>query len=140
MEANSPAVLPHLPARALEIVTPLRVEAWHSHLHQFPDKRFSGFILRGLQEGFRIGFESVRPYRSSNRNMKSAHEHPMAVQTYLDRVQQAIHYLDDFLFLGPPASQVCTESLHTALRLCKSLGVPVAPDKKQRGRPQSSLS
>ena len=85
LEANLPAVLSHLPARALEIVTPLRVEAWHSHLHQFPDKRFSGFILRGLQEGFRIGFESVRPYRSSNRNMKSAQEHPTAVQTNLDR-------------------------------------------------------
>ena len=83
LEANSPAFLPHLPARALEIVTPLRVEAWHSYLHQFPDKRFSGFILRGLQEGFRIGFESLRPYRSSNRNMKSAHEHPKAVQTYM---------------------------------------------------------
>ena len=85
LEANSPAVPPHLPARALEIITPLRVEAWHSHLLQFPDKRFPGFILRGLQEGFRIGFESVRPYRSSNRNMKSAHEHPTPVQTYLDR-------------------------------------------------------
>ena len=85
LEANSPAVLPQLPARALEIVTPLRVEAWQSHLHQFPDKRFSGFILRGHQEGFRIGSESVRPYHSANRNMKSAHEHPTAVQTYLNR-------------------------------------------------------
>ena len=277
LEANSPAVLPHLPTRALEIVTLLRVEAWHSHLHHFPDKRFSRFILRGLREGFRIGFESLHPYRSSNRNLKSAHEHPTAVQTYLDReaslrrifpltqeearaeqriqispfgvipkrgkpvkwrliidllsptgrsvndgvtqelcsisytsvdeavklvqrlgrgtllakmdlkeayraipvhpadrpllsvqwqgtifvdgalpfglrsapklfsaladgllwiflqggVQQAIHYLDDFLFLGPPSSQVCTESLHTALRLCEALGVLVAPEKTE---------
>ena len=277
LEVNSPAILPHLPARTLEIVTPLKVEAWHSHLCHFPDKRFAGFILRGIQEGFRIGFEVSRPYRSSNRNMKSAHEHPNAVQTYLDReaslrrifpltqeearaeeriqispfgvipkrgkpgkwrliidlsspaglsvndgvtqelcsisytsvdeavkliqllgkgtllakmdlkeayravpvhpadrpllsmqwqgttfvdgalpfglrsapklfsaladgllwiflqggVQQAIHYLDDFLFLGPPASQVCTESLQTALRLCETLGVPVAPEKTE---------
>ena len=40
-------------------------------------------------------------------------------------VHQAIHYLYDSLFLGPPASQVCTHSLHRVLRLRDTLGVPV---------------
>ena len=43
----------------------------------------------------------------------------------------AIHYLDDFLFVGPSMSTVCAQSLHRALTLCKELGVQVAPEKME---------
>ena len=46
-------------------------------------------------------------------------------------VQLAIHYLDDFLFLGPPHGPGCSQSLQKALHLCEELGVPVAPDKTE---------
>ena len=39
------------------------------------------------------------------------------------------HYLDDFLTLGPPASPVCYNNLQTCVQLCKSLGLPLHPDK-----------
>ena len=44
-------------------------------------------------------------------------------------VAHAVHYLDDFLFLGPPGSLVCLQSLTKALTLCQNLGVPVAMHK-----------
>ena len=45
-------------------------------------------------------------------------------------VGEGSHYLDDFLFLGPPApSTQCGQSLQRALQVCQSLGVPVAPEK-----------
>ena len=40
-----------------------------------------------------------------------------------------IHYLDDFFFAVPPASEECAEALKVALPLCGKLGLPVAPTK-----------
>ena len=40
-----------------------------------------------------------------------------------------LHYLDDYLFLGPPSSQACHSHLKLAITLCKLLGFPVAPEK-----------
>ena len=39
------------------------------------------------------------------------------------------HYLDDFLTLGPPASDVCLINLATCLQLCSDGGLPLYPDK-----------
>ena len=46
-------------------------------------------------------------------------------------IQPAIHYLDDFLFLGPPGESACRSSLQKALQLCNELGVPVAVEKPE---------
>ena len=40
-----------------------------------------------------------------------------------------IHYLDDFLVLGPSNSAVCQTALRTMLSTCSSLGVPLAEEK-----------
>jgi hypothetical protein len=37
-------------------------------------------------------------------------------------VVNAIHYLDDFLLLGPPGSPTCSQALSTTLGLCAELG------------------
>ena len=44
-------------------------------------------------------------------------------------IQRVIHYLDDFLFAGPPGSDACAAALRTAVPLCSRLGLPVAPNK-----------
>ena len=44
-------------------------------------------------------------------------------------VVNCVHYLDDFLFWGPPATPVCAEALTVATDLCERLGLPTAPDK-----------
>ena len=40
-----------------------------------------------------------------------------------------IHYLDDFLTIGPPNSTICYHNLNAIIRLCKVLGVPLAVEK-----------
>ena len=44
-------------------------------------------------------------------------------------VDHILHYLDDFLVLGPPGSGVCQAALDRMLSICQSLGVPLATDK-----------
>ena len=44
---------------------------------------------------------------------------------------ESIHYLDDFLLMGAPGSNQCEQSLHRALALCETLGVPVASHKTE---------
>ena len=43
--------------------------------------------------------------------------------------RRPIHYLDDFLFLGPPNSDECGAALRSALALCTELGVPISEEK-----------
>ena len=40
-----------------------------------------------------------------------------------------LHYLDDFLTLGPPASNTCEQNLSTIRKVCASLGIPLALEK-----------
>ena len=42
-----------------------------------------------------------------------------------------LHYLDDFLLLGAPGSQECSQSLQLTLATCQELGVPVASHKTE---------
>lgn len=44
-------------------------------------------------------------------------------------VRNFVHYLDDFFFCGPPASQECAGALEIAVSVCQRLGLPVAPEK-----------
>ena len=78
-----PKALPH----ALSVVvTPLRREAWSSELQAHPDAEFVRFILQGLENGFRIGFEYVRhTCTSAKRNMLSAVQHPQPIASYIEK-------------------------------------------------------
>eukprot|EP00731_Ephydatia_muelleri_P013543 Em0007g853a len=42
---------------------------------------------------------------------------------------EAIHYLDDFLLVGPAGHHQCATSVRSTLSVCDTLGVPVAFDK-----------
>ena len=44
-------------------------------------------------------------------------------------IEWAIHYLDDYLFLGGPSSQQYDDALRLAQSLCEILGVPVSREK-----------
>lgn len=44
-------------------------------------------------------------------------------------VQSLIHYLDNFLFLGPPKTKVCMDLLSSFFSICKAFGVPLAQEK-----------
>ena len=65
--------------------TPLIRDAWAEALRQHPDRAFTRYILRGLREGFRIGFDRAAPIQSASCNMLSALQHPDVVQSYLQK-------------------------------------------------------
>ena len=44
-------------------------------------------------------------------------------------VSDLLHYLDDFITAGPPASTQCARNLSTALAVCDQLGLPLHPGK-----------
>ena len=53
-------------------------------------------------------------------------------------VTNLIHYLDDFLTMGPPDSPICQKNLDTFVQLCRDLGVPLAAEKIEG--PSTSLT
>ena len=53
-------------------------------------------------------------------------------------VRRALHYLDDFLLLGPADSPECKDALEITLATCESVGLPVAPEKT--GGPTTCLT
>ena len=46
-------------------------------------------------------------------------------------INLALHYLDDFLVMGPPGTPLCGQSLEAVLGRCDELGFPVAPEKTE---------
>ena len=46
-------------------------------------------------------------------------------------ITQQLHYLDDFLLLGPPQSTACADALQIMLQVCNDLGVPLATHKTE---------
>lgn len=46
-------------------------------------------------------------------------------------LQHALHYLHDFLIMGPAESDACQLTLGTSLAMCAELGFAVAPEKTE---------
>ena len=70
--------------------TPLRVAEWEVALRHHPDRKYVGYMLRGMAQGFRIGFDrGAVVLRSTKRNMRSTEEAPEVVQAYLQAERDA---------------------------------------------------
>ena len=72
-----------LPKKLRHIESPLRVGVWKQSLSEHPDEQFAHYILKGLGEGFRTGFQYKHAHLkqcSSNLVMKD----PLVVSEYLD--------------------------------------------------------
>ena len=65
------------------VITPLVLPHWESLLADHPDKNYSGYLLKGIKEGFWIGFDRGVKLASARKNMLSAVEHPEVVNQYL---------------------------------------------------------
>ena len=76
--------------------SPLRVPAWAIALCGHPDPEFVEAIVRGLRDGFRIGFDRASPLVSAVRNMPSAAEHDDAVSEYVDTELRKRHFLGPY--------------------------------------------
>ena len=50
---------------------------------------------------------------------------------HAEGVIHQLHYLDDFLVLGPPDDPECGQALSRTLQVCQDLGVPIAAHKTE---------
>ena len=80
---KAPAVT-QVPSVAQSLCTPLDYSAWHYFLQDEADKEVVHFFLRGIANGFHIGFSydtcTVQP---AARNLQCAYDHPQVVEDYL---------------------------------------------------------
>ena len=74
-----------LPSYLSQVNTPLKVAAWEEALQDLPDRECAAYVLRGLKEGFRIGFTERQQHRSAKKNMLSAEQNPTVVDQYLGK-------------------------------------------------------
>ena len=87
LERCTPAVSPGSPGHlALQgIRTPLNVSAWREALRGHYDQTLAHYIVRGLNEGFRIGFDRSHSLVSTKRNLPSATEQEEVFAKYLEK-------------------------------------------------------
>ena len=71
-------------AKLSRVTSQLNLTAWEEALRTHPDRTYVRFLLLGIENGFRIGFNYTNPLRSAGSNMHSAVEHPEVVQPYLE--------------------------------------------------------
>ena len=68
------------------VSSPLVLANWAAALAGHSDRRFRHFILRGIAQGFRVGFNyASRACTSATSNMVSATEQAPVVQAYLEK-------------------------------------------------------
>ena len=65
-------------------VSPFCVDRLEEDLPAFPDRVFAGYIVSGLREGFRVGFDyRLSRLLSAKRNLSSASSHTAVIDKYL---------------------------------------------------------
>ena len=60
----------------------LPLSRWDCQSH--PDKVFTEFLCRGIDQGFKIGFNCSHKLRPPKRNYESSNENPVHAQQYID--------------------------------------------------------
>ena len=68
-----------LPPPRVSSVTPLKADRFARELQNHPDQTKVAYVLAGIRDGFRLGFNDV-PLKPAKRNKKSAEEHPAVVE------------------------------------------------------------
>ena len=66
-----------------EVYTPLSLEDWALELSDHPDREFVKFILDGIANGFRIGFNRSQPLQPAVANLQCTN--PQVITEYLGR-------------------------------------------------------
>ena len=75
---------PLVPPELVQNSSPLRAEAWRLSLMEHPDIRLRDYVVNGIQDGFRIGFDyQNHSCKRAKKNMFTALEHPEVVCKYI---------------------------------------------------------
>ena len=78
---------PQVPNCLGGVFSPLtrKILTWAAFLHCHPDRQFREFIVKGLEEGFRIGYTRGNRRQSSVHNLLSCMDHPEVVAAYIEK-------------------------------------------------------
>ena len=86
LNSKTPRSQPKLTPELQTVKTPLKLEAWREALSNHPDRGFVQYILDGMHNGFRIGFDYTACTTAAVKsNMLSAIQHAATVNEYLQR-------------------------------------------------------
>ena len=84
LDACRPCVPVELPHALCEVTTPLCIQAWERELAHHPDQQLVAYILSGIKNGFRVGFNhGALALRIKGGNMLSTRQAPNVVENYL---------------------------------------------------------
>ena len=84
LEKRVPQLRGALPASACKVLTPLKVASWADAPKDYPDRELAEYLLRGIDQGFHIGFDYSRYCcKKAKSNMMSAVRNAKAVEDYL---------------------------------------------------------
>ena len=72
-----------LPPELRGITSPLQWQEWDHHLRHHPDQQFARYVVCGIRDGFRVGFDYARSCRSASRNMASTGVQAQVIRDYL---------------------------------------------------------
>ena len=73
-----------LPTSLQSITTSLKLEYWQQQLSSHPDQTFTQMILKGIEQGFRVGFDNqTSQLRSKGGSLLSTRSHPEVVSDYI---------------------------------------------------------
>ena len=80
---SSVAGVTFTPLSPVSRVSPLQLDHFQMELHHHPDKSAVAYVISGIQDGFRIGFDpSLVSLKSASSNMRSSSEHPSVIDSY----------------------------------------------------------
>ena len=81
LERRSRPVHCRLLAKEQLVHTPLQTKAWQLVLADHPDRQLVEWMVRGIRQGFRVGFQcDPRTLRQAGQNLTSLRQHPDLVQ------------------------------------------------------------
>ena len=81
---NYPQHTKILPEELYQINSPVRLSVWQEELARHPDQAFAQYIIQGLSQGFRIGYQhKTSSLKPAKYNILSASQHPDVVSSYL---------------------------------------------------------
>ena len=64
--------------------TPLVQDSWRHCLQEHPNQQLTQFFLKGISEGFRVGYGTqATSLKSSKRNLQSVLLHPEVIDNYI---------------------------------------------------------
>ena len=80
-----PEGVTHIQAHIIPVHGFLPLERWDQYLHLHPDQVFAAFLRRGIQSGFRIGFDRSKRLSNCTNNHQSVKDNKMVVESYVMR-------------------------------------------------------